>query len=140
MISVTRSPFSVHRRVIGLMKVKVVSCVQLFVTPRTVARQVPLSMGFSRQEYWSGPPGSSVHGILQAGILEWPARFLCPWDSPGRNTGVGCHFLLQRIFPAQRSKPGLLHCRRILYHLSHQGSHLSHRAYEIHRIYSFHCH
>ena len=46
---------------------------QLFCNPRTMARQAPLSMGFSRQEYWSGPPGSSVHGILQAGILEWVA-------------------------------------------------------------------
>ena len=43
-------------------------------------------------------------------------------DSPGKNTGVGCHALLQEIFPTQKSNPGLLHCRRILYHLSHQGS------------------
>ena len=34
-----------------------------------------------------------------------PTRFLCPWDSPGKNTGVGCHFLLQGIFPIQGSKP-----------------------------------
>ena len=38
-----------------------------------------------------------------------------PWDFPGKNTGVGCHFLLQRIFPTQESNPHLLHCRRILY-------------------------
>ena len=50
-------------------------------------------------------PGSSVHG-----------------DSPGRNTGVGCHDLLQGISPIQGSKPGLLHCRRILYYLSQQRS------------------
>ena len=37
-----------------------------------------------------------------------PARLLCPWDSPGKNTGVGCHFLLQRIFPTQGSNPCLL--------------------------------
>ena len=43
--------------------------------------------------------GSSVHG-----------------DSPGRNTGVGCHSLLQRIFPTQGSKLYLLHCRQVLYH------------------------
>ena len=49
------------------------------------------------------PPGSSVHG-----------------DSPGKNTGVGCHALLQGIFPTQGSNPGLPHCRQILYHLSHQ--------------------
>ena len=47
---------------------------------------------------------------------------LCPWDSPGKNTGVGSHSLLQGIFPTQSSKLGLLACREILYHLSHQGS------------------
>ena len=51
------------------------------------------------------PPGSSVHG-----------------DSPGKNTGVGCHALLQGIFPIQGLNPVLPHCRRILYRLSHQGS------------------
>ena len=40
---------------------------------------------------------------------------LCPCDSPGENTGVGCHFLLQRIFPTQESNPGILHCRQNLY-------------------------
>ena len=51
------------------------------------------------------PPGFSVHG-----------------DSPGKNTGVGYHALLQGIFPTQGSNPGLLHCRQILYCLSHQES------------------
>ena len=51
-----------------------------------------------------------------------PTRLLCPWKSPGKNTGVGCHALLRRIFPTQGLKPGLLHCRWILYHLRHQGS------------------
>ena len=52
-------------------------------------------------------------------------RFLRPWDFPGKNAGVGCHFLLQRIFPTQGSNPRLLcllHCRKVLYPLSHQGS------------------
>ena len=49
-----------------------------------------------------------------------PTRLLCPWASPGKNTGVGCHALLQGIFPAQGSNSGLPHCRGILYHLSHQ--------------------
>ena len=44
----------------------------------------------------------------------------CPWNSPGKNTGGGCHFLLQGIFPTQGLNPSLLHCRQILYHLSHQ--------------------
>ena len=49
-------------------------------------------------------------------------RLLRPWDFPGKNTGVGCHFLLQEIFPTQELNPGLPHCRKTLYHLSHQGS------------------
>ena len=52
----------------------------------------------------------------------WPARLLCPRNSPGKSTGVGSHSLLQRIFSNQGSNLGLLHCRQILYHLSHQGS------------------
>ena len=43
-------------------------------------------------------------------------------DSPGKNTGVGCHALLQGTFPTQGSNPGLPQCRRILYQLSYQGS------------------
>ena len=39
----------------------------------------------------------------------WPTRLLCPWDSPGKSTGVGCHFLLQEIFPTQGSNPLFLH-------------------------------
>ena len=43
-------------------------------------------------------------------------------NSPGKNTGVGCPFLLQGIFPTQGSNPGLLHCRQILYRWSYKGS------------------
>ena len=45
-----------------------------------------------------------------------------PWNSPGQNTEVGNLSLLQGIFPTQRLNPGLLHCRQILYQLSHKGS------------------
>ena len=51
-----------------------------------------------------------------------PTRLLCPWNSPGQNTGAGCHSLLQGISPAQGLNPGLLYCRQILYCLSHQGN------------------
>ena len=51
-----------------------------------------------------------------------PTRFLCPWNSPGKNAGVGCHSLLQGIFLTQGLNRGLLHCRQILYHLSHERS------------------
>ena len=62
-----------------------------------------------------------VSGSLRPHGLQ-PARLLCPWDSPGKNTRVGCHALLQEIFPTQGSNQGLEHCRQILYHLNHQGS------------------
>ena len=51
-----------------------------------------------------------------------PTRILSPWDFPGKNTGVGCHFLFQGTFPTRGSNPGLPHCRKTLYHLSYQGS------------------
>ena len=51
-----------------------------------------------------------------------PTRLLSPWNFPGQSTGLGCHFLLQGIFPTQGSNPGLPHSRQMLYHLSHQGS------------------
>ena len=43
------------------------------------------------------------------------SRLLCPWYFSGKNTGMGCHFLLQGIFPTQESSPHYLHCRQILY-------------------------
>ena len=49
------------------------------------------------------------------------SRLLCPRDSPGRNTRVGCRFLLQQIFPTQGLNSGLLRCRWFLYQLSYQG-------------------
>ena len=51
----------------------------------------------------------SVHGLFD------PGSSLCPWDSPGKSTGAGCHALLQGVFPTQGATPGLLHCRQILY-------------------------
>ena len=54
---------------------------------------------------------------------QQPSRLLCPRNSPGKDTGVGCHSLLQGIFLTQGSNPGLLQCRRVLYPLN-QGSHM----------------
>ena len=51
-----------------------------------------------------------------------PHGLYSPWNSPGQNTGAGSLSLLQVIFLTQGSNPGLLHCRRILYQLSHKGS------------------
>ena len=50
----------------------------------------------------------------------WPHGLCSPWISPGQNTGVGSLSLLQGIFPTQELNPGLLHCRWILYQLSHR--------------------
>ena len=54
---------------------------------------------------------------------ENESTFLHPWDFSSKSTGVGCHFLVQGIFPTQGSNLGLLHCRQMLYCMSHQGSH-----------------
>ena len=64
---------------------------------------------------------SVVSDSLQPHRLE-SSRLLCPLNFPGENTGGGCHSLLQGIFVTQESNPGLLHCRQILYRLSHQVS------------------
>ena len=53
------------------------------------------------------------------------ARLLWPQNSPGKNTEVGCHFLLQGIFPTQESNLGLPHCGQILHHLSQKESPIS---------------
>ena len=87
----------------------------------------------------------TVHGILQAKILEWvafpfsrgssqPRAHILQVDSlpaepqgKPKNTGVGSLPLLQWIFLTQESNWGLLYCRRILYQLSYEGSHVSSR-------------
>ena len=111
------------------------SHVRLLATPWTAAHQAPQSLGFSRQEYWSGLPlpspmhesekskrsRSVVSDSSQPQGLQ-PTRLLRPWDFPGKSTGVGCHFLLQGIFLTQGLNPGLPRCRQTLCHLSHQGS------------------
>ena len=52
----------------------------------------------------------------------WPTRLLCPWSFPSKDTGMGCHFLLQGIFPTPISNSCLLHCWQILYQLSYKES------------------
>ena len=66
------------------------------------------------------------HLVVPYSVTPWtvahppaPTRLLCPRDSPGENTGVGCCALLQVIFSTQGTNPGLPHCRWILYHLNH---------------------
>ena len=87
------------------------SRVRLCATAQTAAHQAPLSLGFSRQEHWSRLPfPSPVH---ESEKWKWsrsvvsdswwphglqPTRLLCPWDFPGKSTGVGCHCLLRVFF------------------------------------------
>ena len=101
---------------------KSLSCVWLFVTPRTIQ-----SMEFSRPEYWSGYPFPSPGDLPNPGIeprsptLQVDSLPAEPQGKP-KNTGVGSLSLLQWIFPTQELNQGLLHCRRILYQLSYEGS------------------
>ena len=92
-----------------------------------IACQVPMSMGFSRQEHWSGLPCSPTEDLPIPGIkpksLTLQADSL-PSKPPGKpkNTGVGNLSLLQGIFLTQESNWGLLHCSQTLYQLSYQGT------------------
>ena len=72
-------------------------------------------MNCSRQLKWR-----ESHSVMSSSFS--PCVLYSPWNSPGQNTGVGSRYLLQGIFPTQRSNPGLLHCTWILYRLSHRGS------------------
>ena len=95
--------------------------------PWTAAHQTPLSMGFFRQEYWSGLPCPLPGDLPNPGIKPRPPALQAdslPSEPPGKlkNTGVGSPSIFQGIFPAQGSNPSLPNCRRILYWLSYQGS------------------
>ena len=90
------------------VNVKSLSRDWLMATAWTVVHQAPLSLGFSRQEYWSGLPlpspmcksekwkwsRSVVSNSLRPHGLK-PTRLLCPWDFPGKSTGVACHCFLR---------------------------------------------
>ena len=84
------------------------SRVQLCATPQTAAHQAPPSLGFSRQEHWSGVPfpspmhesgkGKWSHSVVSYSLRPHalqPTRLLCPWDFSGKSTRVGCHCLLR---------------------------------------------
>ena len=104
-----------------------VSHIRLFAIPWTVGQQASLTMGFSRQEYWSGlpcpPPGELPNPGIEPRSPTLQADSL-PSEPPGKpqNTGVGILSLLQGNFPTQESNWVFLHCRQILSRLSCQGS------------------
>ena len=70
---------------------------------------------------YGGAGGSVTQSCPTLHGLE-STRLLCAWGSPGKSTGVGCHFLLQGIFPTQELNWALLHCMWILYQLNYQES------------------
>ena len=93
---------------------------QSFVTPWTAARQAPLSMGFSRKEYWSGSPCPPPGDLPNLGIEPRSPTFLensLLSESPEKpkDTGVGGLFLLQGNFPTQELNQGLRHCRQLFF-------------------------
>ena len=99
----------------------------LFATRGTVAHHAPLSMGFSRQVYWSGLPCPSLGDFPNPGIESlsptlWVDSLLSELPGKPKNIWTGSLFLLQRILLTQETNRRLLHCRWILYQLSYQGS------------------
>ena len=88
---------------------------------------LPLTVSMSLLSMSVSPLKVKVLAAQSFPILCSPMDYslLGPWNSPVKNTGVGCHSLLQRIFLTQGLNPGFLHCRQSLYHLSHQVSHVS---------------
>ena len=91
---------------------------------------------FSRQT--SQPRDQTGVSYIVGGFFTiWATREApySPWNSPGQNTGVGSLSLLQGIFPTQGLNPGLLHCRWILYQLSHQGTPFTYITYNIYNTY-----
>ena len=92
-----------HTRARARVYVRAHVCVRVWMCTRTCPHMLSSSV---------------VSDSLQPHGLQ-PARLLCSWDFPGKNTGVGCHALLQGLFLTQELNPCLLcllHCRQILYH------------------------
>jgi len=112
-------PSVFHNGILLLLLLSHFSRVQLCATPQTAAYQAPQSLGFSRQEQWSGLPfPSPMHESEKwkwsrsvVSDPQWPhglqpSSLLRPWHFPGKSTGVGCHCLLQRYItqPLKKKK------------------------------------
>ena len=91
----------------------------LFMCPDIISPFVEVVYPYVHGVFW----GVKVKGkVAQSCPILWdPMDLYRPWNSPGQNTGVGSHFLLQGIFLTQGSNLGLPHCMWILYQLSHKG-------------------
>ena len=111
-------PFHIVHTVHGVLKARILKwfAIPFSSGPHFVVKQTKI-FHIHPRSYWFSWTGMKlvIICILKSGPVcavsvvsdsLWlhelqPARLLCPWDSPGKNTGVGCHFLLQRIFPTQ---------------------------------------
>ena len=82
----------------------------------------PMSPALASEFFTTEPPEKVKVKVAQSCRTLRPHGLYSPWNSPDQNTGVGSLSLLQGIFPTQGSNPGVPHCRRILYQLSHKGS------------------
>ena len=84
------------------------NCVVLLIQTFSISSAIFSCFLFiSHREVAQPCPTLRPHGL-------YPTRLLLPWDSPGKSTRVGCHCLLQGIFPTQGWNPGLLHSRQTL--------------------------
>ena len=81
-----------------------------------VAEVSPTRINPVGQPHNSSVCGGGAYLYLTLSDPVDPAQLLCQWDSPGKNTGGDCHFLLQGVLPTQGSNPGLLHWQVVLYH------------------------
>ena len=99
------------------------SCVRVCATPETAAHQAPPSLGFSRQEHWSGvafpsPMHENENWKWSRSVVSdssWPhglqpTRLLRPWDFPGKSTEAGCHCLLRQVRAAAAAAKLLQSC------------------------------
>ena len=91
------------------------SRVRLYVTPKMAAHEAPLSLGFSRQEHWSGLPFPSPMHESESEVVSYfqrphglrPTRLLHPRDFPGKSAGVGCHLIQITQSEQQKEEPML---------------------------------
>ena len=72
--------------------------------------------------YQGRPKICESHSVVSNSLQLHELYIYSPWNSPGQNMGMGSIFLLQWVFPTQGLNRGLLHCRQVLYQLSHKGS------------------
>ena len=98
----------------GNSVVQPLSCIQLFASPWTIAHQAPLSMGFSRQEYWSGLPPLSLGHLLRRGMKTMSpalAGGFLTTEPPGKPRGTSWELLIPNpiIFLPSGSSPAWIH-------------------------------